>query len=118
MLGEDVEFLLDLGAVVVTRFEGVDKDFDGGFVDFLAGSHEHVFVVFEGDAGDHLDILGTLFELDGKRLNGFDADADVPDGLVEGDHGLGSIFRGILVEFIRFGVELADLLLKIGLVED
>lgn len=65
-----------------------------------------------------MDIFGTLFELDCKRLDLLDADTDVPNGLIEGDHGGSTIFRGIFVEFVRFGVKSADLSLKVGLVED
>jgi len=118
LLRKDVEFLLDLSAVLITRFKGVDENFDGGFVDFLAASHKHIFVVLEGNTSDHLDVLGTLFELDGKRLNLLDANTDVPDGLVEGDHGCLSVFRGIFLEFVSLFVELTNLFLKEVLVED
>lgn len=110
LLGEGVELLLDLSTVLVTRFKSVDQDFDGGLVDFLAAAHEHFFVVLEGDTSDHLDVLGALFELDGKGLDLLDAHTDVPDGLVEGDHGGLAVFRSVLVELVLFVMELADFL--------
>lgn len=63
---EGVEFVLDLFAVVVTRFQGVDENFDGGGVDHFGFTSEFIFVFSEGDSSDHHDVLGTFSELDGK----------------------------------------------------
>lgn len=65
LFGEDVQLFRDDTTVLVTRFEGVEEDFNGGFIDLLAAAHKHVFIVLEGNSGDHLDVLGTGLELFG-----------------------------------------------------
>lgn len=48
--GKFVEFGGSLSAVLIGRFEGVDKDSDGGFVDCEVSALEHVTTIFEGDS--------------------------------------------------------------------
>lgn len=105
-------------AVLVSGGQGVEKNSDGSFIDLFAWTHEHFFVILEGDVGDHLDVFGTTFKLDSKRLDLLDAQIDVPNGLVKGDHSLSTIFRGIFLKLIGFTLKLGDLSLKLFFVED
>lgn len=118
MLGVNVELLRNETTLLVARFEGVEKDLDSGLIDLFAAAHKHVFIILEGDVGDHLDVLGTLLKLLGQGLNLLDAHADVPDGLVEGNHGLLAVFRSVFVELTLLGIKLTDLLGEEVLVED
>jgi len=65
-----------------------------------------------------LDVFGSLFELVGEGVDGFDCDVDLPDGLVEILHGLHSGFRSVFLKLGSFVMKFGDFLGKFSFVED
>lgn len=63
LAGEVVEFSLGVSGVFVTGLKGFDKDSDANGVKSLFSALEFVLVLFEGDVGDSLDVLGSTLEL-------------------------------------------------------
>jgi len=82
LTGEVVELSLGVGGIFVTSLKGFDKDFDANSVKSLFSALEFVLVLFEGNIGDFLHVLSSTFEVFSKRLDGSNADIDIPYGLI------------------------------------